>query len=90
MNEEEVDRYVDIKACSYVIELVGDDAFAGDQVPEGLQYITENGAEKWQQVAHYNYLNIDRTSSLHRIFYIPILRDERVAYDKYVIYQRVN
>ena len=90
LNEEEVDRYVDIKACSYVIELVGDDASAGAQVPEGLQYITEDGAEKWQQVAHYNYLNIDRTSSLHRIFYIPILRDERVAYNKYVIYQRVG
>ena len=90
MNEEEVDRYVDIKACAYIIELVGDDDFAGAQVPEGLQYISEDGAEKWQQVAHYNYLNVDRTSSLHRIFYIPILRDERVAYDKYVIYQRVG
>ena len=90
MNEEEADRYVDIKTCSYVIELVNGNDTSGAHVPEGLQYIAEDGAKKWRQVAQYEYLSVVRTSFLHRIFYIPILRNGHVVYDNYAIYQRVG
>jgi alpha-1,2-mannosyltransferase len=90
MNEEEADRYVDIKTCSYVIELVEKGNMAEAHVPEGLQYIAKDGTKKWHQVAQYEYLNVDRTSFLHRIFYIPILRNGRIAYDSYAIYQRIG
>jgi len=90
MNEEEVDRYVDIKTCSYVIELVNEDDTSGAHIPEGLQYITKDGVKKWQKVAQYEYLSVDRTSFLHRILYIPILRNWHVVYDNYAIYQRVG
>ena len=90
MNEEEVDRYVDIKTCSYVIELVNEDDTSGAHIPEGLQYITEDGAMKWRQIAQYEYLSVDRTPFLHRILYIPILRNGHVVYDNYAIYHRVG
>ena len=90
MNEEEVDRYVDIKTCSYVIELVNEDDTSGAHLPEGLQYIANDGAKKWRQVAQYKYLSVDRTSFLHRILYIPIFRNGHVVYDNYAIYQRVG
>ena len=52
MNREENDRYVDIKDCSYVVELIDDNGDSSEEkVPECLQYMKKDGWHRWRIVA---------------------------------------
>jgi len=94
MNQEEMDRYVDIQSCAYVVELVhevGKVSSSGEgHIPEGLQYMKKAGIKNWREVARYPYLDVDETSSLHRILYLPFIRQGRVAYKDYTIYEHLR
>jgi len=94
VNEEEMDRYVDIGQCSYVVELVPS-ARDGDTIPESLQYMEldessggVSSAGSWTQLASYKYLDAESTPLLHRILYLPFGRDGKVVHKGYNLYGR--
>ena len=92
LNKEEMDRYVDISQCSYVIELVPSklDSFDNDDVPECLQYMKSDSSEgSWTKLTSYKYLDIESTPLLHRILYIPFGRDEKLVYKDYNLYVKL-
>ena len=86
VNKEEMDRYVDIRQCSYVIELVPSDIDSTQNIPESLQYMRSWGT--WTQLASYEYLDAESTSVLHRILYLPFGRGGNIAYKGYNLYMR--
>lgn len=94
MNREEMDRYIDIEQCTYVVELVPLDLeiniTTGDNMPEGLQYMNSSASSggSWTKIASHNYLDADSTPLLHRILYIPFGRDGKVTYKSYNLYAR--
>eukprot|EP00979_Chaetoceros_neogracilis_P000889 scaffold187_cov266-Chaetoceros_neogracile.AAC.19 len=83
LNEENVARYVGISDCAFTIEIVGE----GDEdVSEVMKYMIEDEHD-WKLVAQHDFLDADKTSSLHRILYLPMIR--KAAYKKYSLFQRV-
>jgi len=82
LNEEDMTRYVDIGECSFAIELVGEDDANGSEV---MKYMKED-EQDWKLVAQHSFLDVDKTSALHRILYIPMIR--KAVYQKYSLYQR--
>ena len=90
VNEEEMDRYVDIKQCSYVIELVPSESKNFQNVPECLQYMQSESSDGgfWTELASYKYLDPESTSTLHRILYLPFGRDGKVIYKGYNLYSK--
>ena len=81
LNEEAMDRYVDVSECSFVVELVGEDT----GVSEVVKYMTDDDNE-WRLIAQYNFLDVEKTSSLHRIMYLPVIR--KASYKQYSLFQR--
>jgi len=87
VNKEEMDRYVGIHQCSYVVELVpSSDISDGEETPECLQYMKSDPGGDWTQVASYKYLDAISTDALHRILYIPFRRRSQVRYKGYNLY----
>jgi hypothetical protein len=94
-NEEEMDRYVDIGMCSYIIEQVpmhvrDDD---GNDFPEGMLYMdSDNSGGSWELLASRHFLDAENTPALHRILYIPsfglTIGDDVAAYKRYNVYER--
>lgn len=94
-NVEEMDRYIDISMCSYVIELVpmnfrSDDAH---DIPEGVRYMdSDKSGGSWEVLASRQFLDAEKTPMLHRILYIPsfgsMVHDDVVAYKRYNVYER--
>jgi len=90
MNEGSEDRYVDFNDCSYVIEMVKNtegDGSINDQ-PECVQYMHEDENNKWREVVHYDFMDAENTSMLHRIIYVPFLR--KVTYNKYSLFEKIS
>ena len=87
-NKEEKDRYVSVEQCAFIVELdQGDD-------PECLRYIHEK-KQNWNQIARVSYLDAAKTSTLHRILYLPGLHEKAVSngsvqYNDYLVYQQVK
>ncbi|KAI9202641.1 Alg9-like mannosyltransferase family-domain-containing protein [Polychytrium aggregatum] len=77
LNQEELDRYVPISTCDYVI----DSGASGDD--SALQHIAEH-PDQWEQVHCERFLDVAQTSRLARIFWIPdtvaALLDEHVLH----------
>ncbi|KAL7534271.1 hypothetical protein ACHAXR_005767 [Thalassiosira sp. AJA248-18] len=89
INKEEMDRYIDISQCSYVVELVPSESDNIHDVPECLQYMrTDTSAGSWTQLASYEYLDAESTPVLHRILYLPVVRNGKVAHRGYNLYAR--
>jgi len=86
VNKEEMDRYIGIHQCSYVIELVPSDISDGEETPECLQYMKSDPSGDWTQVASYKYLDAISTDALHRILYIPFRRTSKVRHKGYNLY----
>ena len=88
-NKEEMDRYVGIHQCSYVVELVASqDAADGDETPECLQYMNSDSSGDWTHVVSYRYLDAMSTDALNRILYIPFQRKSKAKYKGYNLYSR--
>mmetsp|Transcript_18689 Transcript_18689/g.34405 ORF Transcript_18689/g.34405 Transcript_18689/m.34405 type:complete len:623 (+) Transcript_18689:38-1906(+) len=89
INKEEMDRYIDIEQCSFVVELVPFESENSRDIPECLQYMkSDSSAGSWTQLASYNYLDTDSTSVLHRILYLPFGRNGKVTYKGYNLYAK--
>ncbi|KAL7553030.1 hypothetical protein ACHAWF_016271 [Thalassiosira exigua] len=88
-NREEPDRYVDVERCSYVVELVPPGGGGSGAVPEGLRYMkSDSSASSWTRLASRKYLDAESTPFLHRVLYVPLGRDDKVAYGEYNLYGR--
>ena len=83
VNAEELDRYVEINDCIYVVELVPSSANASAK--EGLQYM-EADEGSWELLSSHKYLDSERTPLVHRILYLP-WRD-KANYSQYNLYTR--
>lgn len=98
-NEEEMDRYIDIEMCSYVIELVPmlsstsrGEAIRDNDVPEGMRYMdSDKSGGSWELLATNQFLDAENTPALHRILYLPSFGSrvgDDVAYKRYNLYER--
>ncbi len=88
MNKEEMDRYVDIQQCSYVVELVPSSDAVFYDLPECLQYMDSDPSGQWRLVDSLNYIDVDATPAFHRILYVPIDREGNVVHKKYRFYAK--
>jgi len=87
MNKEEVDRYVDISQCSYVVELVPSGSNSLQDPPECLQYMeSDSSPGSWTLVSSREYLDAESTQLLHRILYLPFNRE--VTFKEYNLYAK--
>jgi len=92
MNKEEMDRYVDISQCSYVIELVSSSLSelndsTNDDTAEGIQCMKSDTSEgSWRMLSSHKYLDAEATPLLHRILYFPFGRDEKAVFKHYNAY----
>jgi len=80
LNQEEVDRYVDVSECDYMIDL-------------DLPYQNEDhyclDSDTWQTLALYPFLDVERsTSAFFRAFYFPGRSDLHNAYGQYCLLRR--
>eukprot|EP00584_Thalassiosira_punctigera_P021570 CAMPEP_0172563432 /NCGR_PEP_ID=MMETSP1067-20121228/100647_1 /TAXON_ID=265564 ORGANISM="Thalassiosira punctigera, Strain Tpunct2005C2" /NCGR_SAMPLE_ID=MMETSP1067 /ASSEMBLY_ACC=CAM_ASM_000444 /LENGTH=479 /DNA_ID=CAMNT_0013353879 /DNA_START=518 /DNA_END=1957 /DNA_ORIENTATION=+ len=86
-NKEEMDRYVNIEQCSFVIELVPLEMENVSDVPECVQYMeSDSSPGSWKKLASHYYLDADSTPALHRILYLPLGRNGKVAFKTYNLY----
>ena len=90
MNEEEMDRYIDIHQCSFVVEIVSNTPTAAEENPECLQYMESDVSGSWSQLSSSRFLDSESTPTLHRILYLPVGRDAKVKYKAYNLYVRQN
>jgi len=96
INKEEMDRYIDIDQCAYVVELVpssfesSDNTSRDDDIPECLKYMDfdSSAGSSWTQIASYDYLDADSTPLLHRILYFPVGMKGQAIYKGYNLYAR--
>ncbi len=96
LNQEEMDRYVNISDCSYVIELMsgggnddeqqkGQDGSGSGSEPECLSYMKKD-SRQWDKIHDVDFLDIENTKLLHRVLYLPFIRDAK--YQKYALFER--
>ncbi|KAL7518547.1 hypothetical protein ACHAWX_003364 [Stephanocyclus meneghinianus] len=87
VNREEMDRYLSIEDCTYVIEMVSPGSSAhSDEMPECLQYMATDTAGSWSLLSSFRYLDAESTPALHRILYLPFGRENNVVYKEYNLY----
>jgi len=86
MNKEEMDRYVSIDDCSYIVELGSLDD-KGDERHECIEYMKSSGNEgrHWRKIGSRPFLDTRQTSFLHRILYVPYER--KVIQQEYSFYE---
>ncbi|EED93788.1 mannosyl transferase [Thalassiosira pseudonana CCMP1335] len=88
VNKEEMDRYIDIEECSYVVELVP--SVVSDNTadrPECIQYM-DSSSSSWNLTASYDYLDAESTPTLHRTLYLPFGREGKVTQSGYNLYAK--
>jgi alpha-1,2-mannosyltransferase len=88
VNKEEMDRYIDIEECSYVVELVP--SVVSDNTadrPECIQYM-DSSSRSWNLTASYDYLDAESTPTLHRTLYLPFGREGKVTQSGYNLYAK--
>ena len=96
VNREEMDRYVDIEQCSYVVELVPsldqlDNDYSGRRdVPESTRYMRlDNSGGSWMLLSSRDYLDAESTPSIHRILYIPFFgASDEIIFGGYNLYMK--
>jgi Alg9-like mannosyltransferase family. len=97
LNQQEMDRYVDIQDCAFAIELVvSDKSDHGGTInngrdvvdPEIVTYMEQDDNGHWETVVQEDFLNVETTPFLHRILYLPLFR--QANYKKYTLYKRRN
>lgn len=87
VNREEMDRYLSIEDCTYVIEMVSPGSSAhSDEIPECLQYMATDTTGSWSLLSSFRYLDAESTPALHRILYLPFGRENNVVYKEYNLY----
>lgn len=80
VNAEEMDRYVNIEDCDYVIDLDLD----GQEEP---RYALD---DTWNSTWQADFLDARRTSTIFRALWVPILSDKKVEYAQYHVLKRAT
>jgi alpha-1,2-mannosyltransferase len=88
MNMEEVDRYLDINECSYIVEMVSNASEKSPETPECLHYMDSDTSGSWSIISSFRYLDAESTPALHRILYLPFGREGKVQFKDYNLYSR--
>lgn len=89
LNREEMDRYVSIEDCSYVVEMISpSQPEESNEIPECLRYMAADTSGSWNKIASFKYINADATPALHRILYLPFGREGNASYNEYNLYSR--
>lgn len=104
VNGEEMDRYVNIGVCSYIVELVpfsvssnsnisnnNDRQDDANVIPECLHYMeTNTSGGSWRLLTSCEYLDVENTSLIHRILYIPFgwRRSDQITFGRYNVYAK--
>jgi alpha-1,2-mannosyltransferase len=88
LNNEELDRYVDIAECSYLIDVL-DVAHCedGDGDISACSKYVQMDRKQWAQIASYKFLDAENTPLLHRVLFVPYLR--RSKYQEYALFERL-
>ena len=63
-----------------------EDSDTNSDGPECLGYMDEDVEGGWEELAAFDFLDVERTSTLHRALYLPFLR--RVEYQHFSLFQR--
>jgi hypothetical protein len=86
MNVEELDRYLDVSECSYIVEMISN---ASDKSsPECLHYMDSDTSGSWSRISSFRYLDAELTPALHRILYLPFDREGKVQFKEYNLYSK--
>lgn len=86
MNVEELDRYLDVSKCSYIVEMISN---ASDKSsPECLHYMDSDTSGSWSRISSFRYLDAELTPALHRILYLPFGREGKVQFKEYNLYSK--
>lgn len=82
-NREEMDRYVQVQDCDYVVELEETRGSSSCIVAMNKSHVM------WNKMASFNYLDAAQTSSLHRVLYLPYHheRSEGITYLSYSLFK---
>ena len=80
LNEDALDRYVDVEDCQFIIELIES---SNSHQTHNDKYLDDN---KWKELSRFNFLDAENTTILHRVLYIPLLR--QATYKSYVLFER--
>lgn len=87
VDREEMNRYLSIKDCTFVIEMVSRGLLAhSNEILECLQNMATDTTGSWSLLLLLCYLNAEFTSPLHRTLYLPFGRGNNVVYKKYNLY----
>lgn len=79
-NREEPSLYFDIDKCHFLLDLD-----LGKETP--LEPIYANNVDRWKVVKSLPFLNVEKSNSLFRAFYIPFLTDKYVQYGNFSLLQ---
>ena len=92
-NKEEIDRYLNIEQCSYIVEMVPAplEPENSNNTPECLQYMAVDSSDgSWILLASYDYLDALSTPLLLRTLHLPIIKSRKVVYNGYNLYQKIK
>lgn len=85
VNREELDRYVPVESCSYLVDLDFPKRHLGvvDNVRKGDQRYTVD-TEHWDRMVCYPFLDAEHSPRLSRSFYFPFVTDKN-TYGEYCL-----
>eukprot|EP00698_Gefionella_okellyi_P016588 TRINITY_DN4756_c0_g1_i1.p1 TRINITY_DN4756_c0_g1~~TRINITY_DN4756_c0_g1_i1.p1 ORF type:complete len:334 (-),score=62.53 TRINITY_DN4756_c0_g1_i1:662-1663(-) len=81
MNLEEPTRYVDESACTYIVDM---------EEPGQSESHFSHLNSTWHKVYRFPFVDIQRTSSLNRAFFIPFYSSTRTVYLEYAAFKRIE
>ncbi|ESN96300.1 hypothetical protein HELRODRAFT_68493, partial [Helobdella robusta] len=77
MNLEEVDRYVQLSACHFLIDV-------DNNKNTKLEPNYAKATDRWKIIFSESFLDSAKSDALFRAFYIPFISGRRVTYNNYV------
>jgi alpha-1,2-mannosyltransferase len=86
VNAVEMDRFVHISDCSFIIDLIGNNEREDDNDPKSLLAQMKNDENDWQVVTSFPFLNGFTSSIPHRLLYIPFFHHGE--YMQYTLFER--
>jgi hypothetical protein len=86
VNAVEMDRFVHISDCSFIIDLVGNNESEDANDSKSLLAQMKNDENDWQVVTSFPFLNGFTSSIPHRLLYIPFFHHGE--YMQYTLFER--
>lgn len=79
-NKEELDRYTELLACDYMVDL--------ELLDQKEAFLSQS--RDWTVLAELPFLDASRSKSLFRAFYVPRLSLKHTAFARYVVLKRAG